>query len=144
MILSTPQIASTLEGKGYDVVPGNRIRPASQVTPGREVRGHADMPGQWEATLSRGQVEIMVQEERKQEVKRAISAEGHVFREAVNRKRSHARSWEERVLSGKEQTRVGHGVPGERQRVLMGQSLCTRCAHWDLPWGGGVGLRTLC
>lgn len=75
----------------------------------------ADMPGQWEATLSRGQVEIMVQEERKQEVKRAISAEGHVFREAVNRKRSHARSWEERVLSGNEQTRVGHGVPGERQ-----------------------------
>lgn len=46
------------------------------------MRGHADAcPGQWEATVSRGQVEIMVQEEREQEFKPASCAKGHVFGE---------------------------------------------------------------
>lgn len=57
---------STLEGKEYG--PGARKLGTGlqERLLGREVRGPADVgPAQWEATVLQGQVEVVVQEERK-------------------------------------------------------------------------------
>lgn len=65
--LSAPQRVSAVE------VPGVGIGPASREAHGLGC-GAADMPSRWEVTLSRGQVEITVQEERKPEVKPSVCA----------------------------------------------------------------------
>lgn len=82
---------STLEGNEYGPGAKKLGLGLQERLLGREVTG----PAQGEATVLQGQVEVVVQEEGKREVRPVICTKGHVFRRAVNRKRRQARSWEE-------------------------------------------------
>lgn len=71
-------------------------------------------PAPWEATVLQSQVEAVVQEERKREVRPVICAKGHVFGEAVNRKRRQAGSGEEGEPGRTGGRGTGPGVGGGR------------------------------
>lgn len=71
-------------------------------------------PAPWEATVLQSQVEAVVQEERKREVRPVICAKGHVFGEAVNRKRRQAGSGEEGEPGRTGDRGTGPGVGGGR------------------------------